>query len=352
VTPTQGVVSGPSWSPHGTHIAYVMGTPTTPNDLRMVDVRSGRQRQLTRSVFGGGFQPRIATPEKLVYESIDGLPISAYLYRPTNPTDGPAPLLMWIHGGPTSQFLDTLHPAVQFFVTRGYALLLPNIRGSSGYGRAFEDLNNQDWGHGDLRDVIAGIEHLRADDTIDTDSVGITGTSYGGIMAMAATVWAPAGVFKAAIACSGYGDFVHLAEEEELRHQKLMDYEYGKLPGALDVYYRCSPIYHVAQAATPCFVLHGEGRYPGSSGGRDFALALERNYKPVWYKTYPGETYYVAGAANVRRQLLDMLAFFDFHLRGIPYAFPDEAERPLTQLSGVIPGASRSYAPPTGGPSE
>jgi dipeptidyl aminopeptidase/acylaminoacyl peptidase len=165
---------------------------------------------------------------------------------------------------------------------------------------------------------------------------------------MAAVAWAPPGVFRAAIPCSGYGDFLHMQGEQELRHIKLLESEFGKLPAAAEVYRRCSPLYDVDQATMPCFVLHGEGRYPGSSAGRDFALALERAYKPFWYKSYPGETYYVAGTANVRRMLQDMRAFFDLYLKGIAHNLPDDGSRPLTQLSGT--GGTGTNRSATAGP--
>lgn len=335
VAPELGVCLAPAWSPDGRQIAFLRGTPTSPVDLWVVDVASGAARPLTRSALGG-VERRLATPEKVRYRSFDGLEINAYLYAPAERSGAARyPGLLWVHGGPTSQFSDTFQAQVQFFVQQGYVVLLPNVRGSSGYGRAFEDLNNGDWGHGDLKDVVAGAEFLKTLPYVDAKHLGITGVSYGGIMSMAAVAFAP-GVFQASIACSGYGDFVHMADEQELRHIKLLEFELGKLPKAEAVYRRCSSIYQVHQATTPCFVLHGEGKYPGSAAGRQFALALERAYKPFWYKAYPGETYYVAGQANVRRMLLDMQAFFDFYLKGLPHNLPDDGARPLTHLSGVI----------------
>jgi dipeptidyl aminopeptidase/acylaminoacyl peptidase len=251
--------------------------------------------------------------------------------------------------------MDSWQPHVQYFVSQGYVVLMPNIRGSSGYGREFEDLNNADWGHGDLQDAVAGVEYLKTFPEVDSDHFGITGTSYGGILSMAAVAWTQ-GVFKAAIPCSGYGDFLQMANEQELRHIKLMDFEFGKLPDAEAVYRKCSSIYDLAGATTPCFVLHGEGQYPGSTASKDFALALEWNYKPFWYKAYQGETYYVAGGANVKRMLRDMRAFFDLYLKDIPHQLPDDGARPLTRLSGLIPEKLRTggirfpAAPPAGTP--
>jgi dipeptidyl aminopeptidase/acylaminoacyl peptidase len=334
VAPEIGVCGGPSWSPDGERIAYLFATPATPNDLWVVSVADGARRQLTHSLVAG-VAGRLVAPQKVSYTSFDGLPISAYLYADPAAPPQSCPGILWVHGGPTSQFMDTFQAQVQHFVGQGYTVLLPNVRGSSGYGRAFEDLNNGDWGHGDLKDVIAGVEYLKTLPFIDPEHMGITGVSYGGIMTMAAVSFAP-GVFQAAVSCSGYGDFVHMADEQELRHIKLLEYELGKLPEAEAVYRRCSSIYAVSQATTPCFVLHGVGQYPGSAAGREYALALERAYKPFWYKTYPGETYYVARPANVQRMLLDMQAFFDMHLKGIPHRLPDDGTRPLTHLSGVV----------------
>ncbi len=158
---------------------------------------------------------------------------------------------------------------------------------------------------------------------VDAAHIGITGTSYGGILSMDAVAFAPPGVFQAAIPCSGYGDFLHMADEQELRHIKLLEFELGKLPEAEATYRRSSSIYALADATTPCFLIHGEGRYPGSSSSRDFAAVLEANYKPFWYKAFPGETYYVASIANVRQMLSDMRAFFDFYLKGIPHQMPE-----------------------------
>ncbi|MGH2616512.1 MAG: prolyl oligopeptidase family serine peptidase [Thermomicrobiales bacterium] len=313
VSPEMGVVSHPRWSPDGSRISVLLATPTSPNDLHVIDVGDGQVTCLTDSAVGAT-AGMLATPEKIAYPSFDGETIHAYLYRPRSigvPANGAG--ILFVHGGPTSQFMDTFQPQVQFFVQRGYTLLLPNPRGSSGYGRRFEDLNNGDWGHGDLQDVIYGAEELKKLDDVDPDKMAITGTSYGGIMSMAAVAFAP-GYFQAAIPMSGYGDFVHMKAEQELRHIKLLEYEFGALEENEEVYRRCSPIFAVTEATTPCFVIHGVGKYPRSAAGKEFALALEREYKTFKYKTYPGETYYVASTPNVRQMLLDMDGFFRLYL--------------------------------------
>ncbi|MEZ4522491.1 MAG: prolyl oligopeptidase family serine peptidase [Thermomicrobiales bacterium] len=353
-SPRLGCYSKPAWSPNGRQIAYLSGTPTSPNSLWVVDVETGEKRQLTHSV-PAGVEQHLVTPEKIRYESWDGREISAYVLRPPDPKpDEKYPGLMWIHGGPTSQYLDAFDPLPQFFALNGYVVMMPNVRGSSGYGREFEDLNDRDWGHGDLRDAIAGANWMKGNiPEIDPDNTGITGTSYGGIMSMAATVWCAPGVFQAAAPMSGYCDFIYMTGEEEIRHNKMMEYEFGKLPEAIDVYRHCSPIYWTQQANVPCFIIQGEGSYPGSTSSKDFALALEAAYKPYWYKAYQGETYYVAGRENVRQMLQDMKIFFDFFLKGIPH--PPLSERDIqTRLSGILPYRSwlstEPFYPRTDGP--
>ena len=316
VSPKGGVVSSPSWSPDGGSIAYLQEDLLSPRDLHVVSLEDGNSRRLTSSMPAGNFGARLVAPEKIHYESTDGYSIPAYLYRPPGAAAGDdLPGVMWIHGGPTSQFHDTFQQHVQFFVQRGYVVLLPNIRGSSGYGKAFADANNGCWGHCDLEDVVAGADYLRALPEVDPERIGITGTSYGGVMSMYAVAFAP-DAFRAAIPGSGYTDWVHFQHgENELRHIKLLDHELGPFETSEDVWSHSSSISHVADVSTPILLVHGVGRYPGSDQSEIFARALENYYKPFQYKTYPNENYYVYGKANRRQMLLDMLDFFEQFLK-------------------------------------
>ena len=314
VDPELGACALPQWSPDGQTIAYLYQTPTAPLDLWTVDVVTGQRRQLTDSSLGGGVEEQLIRPEKIVYPSFDGLPISAYLYAPRREPGRRYPGLMLVHGGPTSQFMDILNPAAQYFAGQGYAVLLPNVRGSSGYGLTFQDMNKQDYGGGDLKDVIAGVDYLKTLDWIDPGKMAITGTSYGGYLSMAAVCFAPPGTFQASIAASGYADRVSMYHEQELRHVQQVIYKLGPLHENMDVYRRISPIFHVKQASVPCFVLHGVGKLPQATDSLRFVQALEKEYKAVQYKTYPGETYYVQSAANTKQMWLDMQAFLAKYL--------------------------------------
>ncbi len=314
VAPAMGACAQPQWSPNGEQIAYLYQSPTSTIDLWVVDVSNGQQRQISQSMMGESVSSRLVTPQKVSYRSFDGRDIHAYLYAPAVPAVGQKPAgILWIHGGPTNQWFDAFYPNVQYFVQRGYVILLPNIRGSSGYGREFEDLNNGDWGYGDLKDAVAGADFLKANANVHPDKLAITGTSYGGCLSMSAVCFAP-GAFQASIPASGYADWPAMYQEQELRHNQLLRYEFGPFETSQDVYRRCSPIYSVKQATTPTFVIHGEGGLPRSSASLDFVKALEKEYKTVHYKAYPNEGYYVLSLANMRQMWLDMCDFLERYL--------------------------------------
>ena len=324
VDPEVGAALRPEWSLDGSRISYTMETPTRPAELFVMDVESGESR-LLRSTVAAGSAEKLHMPEKVSYPSSDGLTIEAYLHRPPGAEGGAQPGerlpgVMWIHGGPTSQFDDQFrrHQQVHFFAQRGYVVLMPNIRGSSGYGLAFEDLNNNCWGHCDLEDVLAGVDYLKTLPDVDPDRIAVTGTSYGGIMTMDAVAFAP-GVFQAAIALSGYGDMTDFhTKVHELQHIKLLEYELGPYPENRDVYLNSSAILKAHQVTTPTFVIQGEGvaadwrlREDQPQAALDFARKLDQHYKIVRYKAYPGEGYYVYGRDNTIQKLHDMLDFFE-----------------------------------------
>ncbi len=305
-----GACGLPCWSPDGSRLAYLFQTLTTPPDLFVVEVKGGEPRRLTRSAVPDD----LIQPSKVSYSSFDGRTINAYLYVPTGAPPGDRfPGLLWIHGGPTSQFADSLQPSVQYFAQHGYVVLLPNVRGSSGYGKEFEDLNNRDWGHGDLNDVLAGVQYLKTLGFVDTARMGIHGTSYGACMSMAAAAWAP-GVFQAAVPHAGYGDWLATYREQELRHLQLLRHELGPIESSEHIYRRCFPFYDIPQVQTPMLLIQGEGKLPRSDASYQWCAEMRRFYKPVRHRVYPDEAYYVRSHANRKDMLEEMRRFFDERL--------------------------------------
>ena len=330
VNPPMGVVTGPDWSPSGDRFTFTLATPVRPADLFVVSLKDSKLHQLTFSLPPGNASQKLIMPEKISFPSTDGLTISAYLYKPTaGVQNAKYPGILFIHGGPTSQFLDTYTSLVQFLAQQGYVVLMPNIRGSSGYSKKFEDANNGCWGHCDLEDVLAGVKYLKTLSYVDPKEMGITGTSYGGCMSMDAVSFAP-GVFQAAIPMSGYGDWVSfMTYNTEVRHTKMLVYELGPYPERADIYRSVSPIYAVSNVTTPVFLIQGGGPTTAWRPGEDappasleFARALEEAYKVYRFKSYVnrGEPshygpYYVSGRDNTEQMSLDILEFFDQYLK-------------------------------------
>lgn len=318
---TMGVVNNPAWSPDGRRIAYTLATPTHVPELYVVPAAGGTPRQLTFAQ-AGAVEAAMVRPEKVSYRS-DAYTINAYLLRPAGAKAGQRfPGILYIHGGPTGQFVDNYQQQAQFLAQMGYVVLLPNIRGSSGYGHAFEKANDPCWTICDLRDVEAGVAYLKTLPDVDASRMGITGISYGGIMSMAAVGRAP-DLFQAAIPQSGYADWVSFHDyNAELGHTKLLAHEWGPWPDSAAVYRRNSSIALAARVKAPVFLIHGTGRTqpwrPGVApirASEEFAHALDRHHKVVKYTTYPNETYYVNGRDNQRQVLLDMLDWFDRYLK-------------------------------------
>ena len=312
--PGIGMCSNLRWSPDGKEIAYRYGTPTRPADVWVVSVEDGAARQLTNACAEGSPSEKLVEPEKIAYQSSDGLTIHAYLYSPTDRSQK-YPGLIYIHGGPTLQFYDDLQLNVQYLVQRGYVVLLPNVRGSTGYGKAFEEANDKDWGRGDLEDAIAGTEYMKGLSYVDPANMGISGRSYGGILSMYAITNAP-DAFQAAAPMSGYGDWITLRAEMELRHAKMQAHEFGSFEENEDLWYELSSFYKIDRITAPTFIIQGEGKDPWSDASRAFWFEMKRQYKTVLFKSYQNDGYYVDAPANVRQMLLDLTEFFDLYLKG------------------------------------
>lgn len=311
-----GMVSNAEWSPDGRRLSFTKESPVDPADVYVIAASGGTPTAITRSAGPAYISKALIRPKKVSYKSPDGFTIQAYLYEPILQSGESAPGILYIHGGPTASFNDTYQAEVQHLAMRGYAVLLPNIRGSSGYGKTFEDANNGCWGRCDLVDVTAGVDYLRTLPYVNGAQMGITGTSYGGCMSLAASAFAP-GVFQAAVSVSGYGDWLHMIAEQEMRHLKLVEYEFGPLPQEEARYRRSSPFFSISDIRNPIMLLHGAGaQLPRSAASQIFADRLEMNYKPFVYKTYPNENYYVRRRENLVTMYADIVRYFDQHLKG------------------------------------
>jgi dipeptidyl aminopeptidase/acylaminoacyl peptidase len=235
-------------------IVFVGQTATQPAEIYVWD---GRGTPEKISKFNEHWNKiSLIQPEFFTYKSFDGMEIEGSLLKPTGYAAGAKmPLILQIHGGPAGRWQDSMDSWGQMLASRGYAVFDPNVRGSTGYGRAFLGANKADWGGGDFKDAMAGVDYLIQKGVADPDRLGIGGWSYGGYMSM----WAVTQTnrFKAAVAGAGLSD---LASEFGTESDSYGDEWYFGTPYEhLDAFIKCSPITFIKNIRTPTLLLQGEG---------------------------------------------------------------------------------------------
>jgi dipeptidyl aminopeptidase/acylaminoacyl peptidase len=230
-------------------------------------------------------------PEAVTWISDDGATVHGLLYRP-DPAPGagpPPPLLVYVHGGPTGSSATTWTPRHQFWLARGWAVLAPNYRGSSGYGRAYTQALTGNWGSLDVADVAAGIRHAGEQGWGDAARVALDGGSAGGFTLLLVCAHHP-GLAKAAVDRYGVTDLFDLAETTHRYESRYLDQVVGPLPEAAGLYEERSPITHAEQITTPLLVLQGDkdDTVPKAQADR-LVDVLKRRGGPVEYHVYEGE---------------------------------------------------------------
>lgn len=233
----------------------------------------------------------IAKTEVINFPAQDGLKIEALLTYPLGYEKGKCyPLLLVIHGGPTSLYQESflgnpLPYPLATFASHGYAILRCNIRGSNGYGKAFRHANIRDWGGKDYLDLMAGVDTLIEQGIADPEKLGVMGWSYGGYM----TAWVitQTNRFKAASIGAGIMNLTSMTGTTDLKNF-LPDHFGAELWNDMDFYLQHSAIAHVKNVTTPTLILHGKGdeRVPLSQG-YEFYTALKRRGIPVKFVIYP-----------------------------------------------------------------
>lgn len=234
-------------------LAYVSGSATALAELWLSDKHGDRQI----SHLNKGYPTTLVTPELIRYPVEGGMEIEAALYRPAGASAGrPLPLIVLVHGGPRARWNYALNERAQLLAAHGFAVLTPNIRGSIGYGIAFIRSNRGDWGGGDFRDVMAGVDHLIARGIADPNLLGIGGWSYGGYM----SAWAitQTNRFKAAVIGAPMTDVASEYGTEEPGLNAADTWYLGTPYENLDRFMRVSPITHVRHARTPALIMQGD----------------------------------------------------------------------------------------------
>ncbi|HEU4832764.1 MAG TPA: S9 family peptidase [Pyrinomonadaceae bacterium] len=232
---------------------------------------------------------RVIAPEEFTFASFDGTQIQGWLMRPPQCTsDRKCPLILSIHGGPHGMYGWSFNATFQVYAARGYGVLYLNPRGSSGYGQKFSDGTINEWGGGDYKDLMAGVdEALKRNSWIDPARMGVTGGSYGGFMTNWIITQTPR--FRGAVAAASLSNLVSFYSTS--LYQDLIHAEFGGFPwDNFDVLWQWSPLRYVRQVQTPTLFIHGENDNDVHiTQAEEMFMALKRLGVQTVFVRYPRE---------------------------------------------------------------
>jgi len=312
-----GVEGEPIWSPDGQEIYFLHSSTFEPSSLAVASVDGSAARVLIHTQPINFGHTGLAQPEVVHYKSKDGLDISAILYKPLNYTaDKHYPAVLWIHGGPEAQDILGWDPWALYLAQRGYVILTPNYRGSSGYGEKFRNLNVEDSGGGEVDDVALGAAYLVSHGLADKDRIGIGGGSHGGTM-VAYEVTKQPNVFRAAIELYGVVDRASFIDRTNRPSAIRWTTKMGGTPEQKpEVYRKANILADVPKITAPLLIMHGEDdpQVPPYES-QEFTTALKKANKPYLYFTYPKELHGFSQKDHRLDAWRKQLAFLNYYLQ-------------------------------------
>ena len=207
----QGVIRSMEFAPDGSKMAFVLGSGTHSNDIWIYETKTDKLYQIAQSATGGIPQSTFREPELIEYKTFDGMALSAFWYTPADVT-GKMPVIVMAHGGPEGQARPNLSGLIQYFLSRGYAVLEPNVRGSTGYGKSFEALDNVRKRMDSVKDLKFAAKWLASRKDVDAKKLVVFGGSYGGFMALSSLTTYPER-WAAGVSIVGIANFVTFLEK-------------------------------------------------------------------------------------------------------------------------------------------
>jgi dipeptidyl aminopeptidase/acylaminoacyl peptidase len=318
----------------GRTVALLGASPTQPTALYTFDV----DLLTEQPVHASGDLPVsiewISVPDHVNFPTANGLTAHALFYRPTNPEvvgpeDELPPLLVISHGGPTSNTSSRFSPSIQFFTSRGFAVVDVDYGGSTGYGREYRERLNGKWGIVDLQDCVNAARWLAYNGEVDANRLSIRGGSAGGYTTLCALAFTR--VFHAGTSYFGVGDLEALARDTHKFESRYLDSMVAPYPDQVDVYRARSPIYYINQISAPLLVLQGTDDMVVRQAQADQLVdALRRNRVPVSYLLFEGEGHGFRRAENQRRSLEAELSFY-----GQVFGFTPADDLPPLEIEGL-----------------
>lgn len=338
LAPSKGRIEDLALDAEGRFVFYDWSDSSHAPDAWKLDLKTGRNIQLTHSMLGGVKAEDLTAGEIISYPSFDGRTISAIYLKPRAARLGsPAPLVVMVHGGPDWQSYDDFQPMRQALSEAGFAVLAPNYRGSTGFGRSFLDANRKDWGGGDRQDLIAGAKFLAARGEIDPKRVGITGGSYGGY----STLYALArnqGEWAAGVAAYGMPDLKLDYELSKSRFAAWYETMMGNPESDAALFKERSAITYLDDIKAPLLIFQGanDTNVPLAEAELIFRR-LKKLGRDVDLVVYPDEGHGFTRRANLTDYYGRSVSFFTAKL-GRPRA--DAGDSPMSRPS--LDAAARS----------
>ncbi|WP_028770689.1 S9 family peptidase [Silanimonas lenta] len=313
-----GVIGSFGFSPDGRRIAVTLNTATSPSDVFVIDIETQALVRWTQSEVGGLDTRRFVAPTLIRYESFDGLSIPAFYYRPASvPAGTRLPVVIQIHGGPEAQAFPSFNPSIQYMVNElGMAVLVPNVRGSAGYGKTYLQLDNGFKRKDSVKDIGALLDWIARQPELDPARVGVFGGSYGGYMVLATMVDYPERI-AAGINVVGISHFVTFLEATESYRRDLRRVEYGdeRDPVMRAFMEEIAPLNNAGRITSPLFVAQGanDPRVPLSEA-EQIVAAVRANGRDVWYLVFRDEGHGFAKKRNADWFNAATMLFWQKHL--------------------------------------
>jgi dipeptidyl aminopeptidase/acylaminoacyl peptidase len=304
VLPAQGIVGGLAFSKDQSKLALSFSSATRNSDVWIYDLETRKLTQVTESDRAGIDRASLVEPELIRYKTFDGREVPAWYYLPRmvrgakDTTGNRYPTIVSVHGGPEGQERPGFNALYQYYLSRGYAILATNVRGSTGYGKTYTHLDDVKNREDSVKDLAYAVEWLKTKGSADPKRIAVMGGSYGGYMTMAAITLYPE-LWAAAVGTVAITNWETFLQNTSGYRRRQREVEYGRLDRDIDFLRSISPIRKMDRIKAPLFVISGRNdpRVPYTEG-EQMVKALRDRGAIVEYKLYDDEGHGISKLKN------------------------------------------------------